>query len=164
MGITMSEVTDDEQASRSEKSAIATRTSLLIPASAAVALAFGGAGCDGESRRELYERVCEKLEECEPELFTPGAGDDFYASVEECADAYLEYVSGLARDYTSTAACYEALVDLYDCFYRAIADVDGCGYDYYDYYIDDYYNIYEICDDAFDEYGENCYDEEYPYY
>jgi hypothetical protein len=149
---------DNKQDSRSSRSAGSPlRKDLLIPASASVALAFGGAGCDGESRLELYERVCEKFQECNPEYFTPGESDDFFASVEECAAYEMQYFSELAESYTSTAECYEALLDVYDCSLRAYADAAGCYY----YYPD---AIYYSCENEYEDYLVACVGEDYEYY
>jgi hypothetical protein len=118
-------------------------------------LAFGGAGCDGESRQEIYERACEKYERCLPEFFDPTAEDYSWASVEECAYVQLAYTNELADDYTSTAACSDALLELYDCYFRAYADLAGC--EYYD-------DVPPLCDDEYEYFTANCYDEGYHYH
>jgi hypothetical protein len=127
---------------------------LLIPATATITLAFGGSACNGESRYELYERACEKIQKCRPEAFTPGGDDRFYSSIEDCAEESMQYVGELVREYTTGAECYEAGLDLYDCYVRTYADSASCefeDYSSYEHCIDEYEDVVVACD--INEYG-----------
>jgi hypothetical protein len=102
---------------------------LLIPTVSALSLSLGGCSDDGDSR-DAYERACEKFKRCDPASFSPAGGDEyFYTSIDDCAATLRAYVQESVRyysDYATSEECYTSMLDLYECYYAAYADVEAC--------------------------------------
>ncbi|MCA9536064.1 MAG: hypothetical protein KC593_20395 [Myxococcales bacterium] len=114
---------------------------LSIPRVMVGGLVFGGvvAGCGGDdggtSQADVTRRLCNALEDCDPDEF-----DQDYASQAECRTELNAYFDEFTQEYG--AACGRALVAYYACIlpeYTATCDYAGSGCD------DEYDAFYDAC-------------------